>query len=386
MNFINIREYFFKNKDKFFNILISIFFLIYIFKQSILAYMLPSIYYNTFFQGLLLIITLMFVFLKNDYLLKDLKSFKFKNILFLICSIFTSQLIFFETDKILINFIKLFMIMIIVLSISNQFNRYLELISDSIFASVLFVFFISNFFLPIASFDTPIWSKGSLGFTNPNIPGIFIFSAIFGYFIVNSRTKFFMSSAIYFFIYYVYQSYSRTATFSIVFLIIAFLIDNKLFTKSFKFISLFSNSIFLTYLLSSNLFKFHICCNSENFVFKINNILSYRLYQIFRFNWGNFNTEGPILKLFLIDSLIIEFIAYLGFISLFLYIIFYLDMFKFRREFFKPLIAINIVLIAGLFEGLFFKISPISIFLSTVFFDNFLKKLKIKSNFHYIKS
>ena len=89
-----------------------------------------------------------------------------------------------------------------------------------------------------------------------------------------------------------------------------------------------------------------------------------------------FNMEGPILKVFLIDYLLLEMIFYIGFISIFIYVMYYLNMFKLRNEFYKPEIAINIILIAGIFEGLFFKISPITIFLSTVFFDNFLIKSK----------
>lgn len=385
---IQYRDFFNNKEHIIFNILIFLFFYLYIFKQSTLSYLFPVHIYNILFNLSFFSITSIFIFLKRNSLIKNLKFLRLKNTFLLISSIIISQMLFFDNDRILTNLSKLLIISIIVLSISDNFKNYINLISDSIFTSVLSVFFISNFFLPINKFDIQIWTKASIGFVNPNVPSIFIFTCICGYFLIHSKTKFILSSSIYFLMYFIFETHSRTATFSILFLVIGFFINSKFIKYSFRNLSIFTNSIFLTLLFFSNSLEFKICCNGGNYISKLDALFSKRLIQLFEFNWIKFNTEGPILKVFLIDSLLLEMIFYIGFISIFIYFMYYLNILKLRNEFYKPEIAINIILIAGLFEGLFFKISPITIFLSTVFFDNFLtksRKFNLNKNQNQIK-
>ena len=98
---------------------------------------------------------------------------------------------------------------------------------------------------------------------------------------------------------------------------------------------------------------------------------SSRLFKISNLNW-NLNSEGEILKLSPIDSIIFESFVYIGIISIFFFVILYLERLKFRFNLFKPKIAIYTIMLTGIFEGIFFKITPIILFLAIIIFDNFL--------------
>ena len=97
-----------------------------------------------------------------------------------------AQVVFFEMNKILINFSKLSIIILIVIAISKSFKKYIQIISDSILLGVFFNF-LFQIFSPNKYFETDLWTKTSIGFINPNLPALFIFASILGYFIVDCR-------------------------------------------------------------------------------------------------------------------------------------------------------------------------------------------------------
>ena len=74
------------------------------------------------------------------------------------------------------------------------------------------------------------------------------------------------------------------------------------------------------------------------------------------------------------DSLYYELIRYLGLISIFFLGLFFLNRYYFNSYFYRPQYAVNILLISGLLEGLFYKITPMVIFLTYIITENFLLK------------
>ena len=53
------------------------------------------------------------------------------------------------------------------------------------------MYFLSNFLTPLDLTEVENWTKSSAGFINSNIPSIFLFSSIFGYFLINKKVNFY---------------------------------------------------------------------------------------------------------------------------------------------------------------------------------------------------
>lgn len=116
----------------------------------------------------------------------------------------------------------------------------------------------------------------------------------------------------------------------------------------------------------------------------INKILSFRLYSLLSLDW-QINDINNIISLRndytpVIDSLYFEFIRYLGLISIFFLVLFFLNRYYFKSYFFRPIFAVNILLISGIFEGLFYKITPMVLFLTHIILENFLLKINNLKN------
>ena len=101
-----------------------------------------------------------------------------------------------------------------------------------------------------------------------------------------------------------------------------------------------------------------------------------------KIGWLEINKSDSIINLRndytpQIDSLYYELIRYLGLISLFFLVLFVLNRYYFKSYFYRPQFAVSIILISGFFEGLFYKITPIVLFLTCVILENFLLKNKL---------
>lgn len=370
MNYKNIKFFNIDFEKRIFDLAISSFFTLYILKQSQVFNLLPKILFDFIFQYLLIIGVLVIFFLRRNEFKNFFLRLKFKNLLMLFSSSLLAQVVFFEMNKILINFSKLSIIILIVIAISKSFKKYIQIISDSILLGVFFNFFISNIFLPTSIFETDLWTKTSIGFINPNLPALFIFASILGYFIVDCRKKMIVTSSIYFLMYFFVQSHSRTASLSIILLLSSYLINTKFFEKFLKYLSLILNSIYFLIFFSLSSSSIFLERHLE-IIHRLDNLSSSRLFKISNLNW-NLNSEGEILKLSPIDSIIFESFVYIGIISIFFFVILYLERLKFRFNLFKPKIAIYTIMLTGIFEGIFFKITPIILFLAIIIFDNFL--------------
>ena len=366
-------------KDEMFKILLFIFFSVYILKQTTFFYNQPFLNIKNL-NNLLFLLNISFIFFRFDHFLEIIKRINFRNFLLTTSSILFSLLIFAPTNLILIDFIKIFIILTISLSISNDFPRYVEVISDSISLTVLLCIFLSNFLYPSDLIYHPNWIKSSAGFINSNIPSLFLFSSIFGYFLINKRSKFLLISLINFLFYFFLKIHSRTATFSIGLLILGMFIKNKIFHKAIRYISLIISTLYLILFFSFKNFNDLI---GKNFFYNIlDNFLSKRVSSLLSQDW-QINTFDRIINLKndftpVIDSLYFELIRYLGLISIFLLALFFLNRYQFKSNIYMPQFAVNILLISGLFEGLFYKITPMILFLTNIFLENFLIIFKSK--------
>jgi len=367
-------------KEKIFNILLFIFFSIYILKQT--TFFNNQTFFNIKnFNNFLFLLNLSFIFFRFNSFLEILKRINFKNFLLTISSILFSLLIFAPPSVFIIDLVKIFIIFSISLCISKDFPRCIEIISDSISFTVFLCIFLSNFISPDGFIQNYYWTKDSAGFINSNIPSLFLFSSIFGYFLINKKSKFLLVSIINFLLYFFLRIHSRTATFSIVLLILGMFIKNKIFHKAFRYISLIISTLYLILFFSFK--SFYDLIGLKIFDF-INKILSFRLYSLLSLDW-QINDINNIISLRndytpVIDSLYFEFIRYLGLISIFFLVLFFLNRYYFKSYFFRPIFAVNILLISGIFEGLFYKITPMVLFLTHIILENFLLKINNLKN------
>ena len=377
--FENLSEEF---KDKIFKILLFIFFSVYIFKQT-------NFFYNqTFFNiknlnNFLFLLNISFIFFRWNYFLDVFKRINIRHFLLTISSILFSLLIFAPPDLILIDLIKVFIIFSISLSISKDFPRCIEIISDSISLTVLLCVFLSNFIYPDDLIQHENWIKNSAGFINSNIPSLFLFSSIFGYFLINKRGKFLLVTIINFLFYFYLKIHSRTATFSIILLTFGLFIKNKSFYKAIRYISLIISTLYLILFFSFK--SFNDIIGKNIFYNTLDNLLSKRVSSLLSQDW-QINTFERIISLKndftpVIDSLYFELIRYLGLISLFFLVLFFLNRYYFKSYIYKPQFAVNILLISGIFEGLFYKITPMILFLTHIILENFL----LKNTLHKIR-
>ena len=118
-------------KDKIFNIILFIFFSLYIFKQT--TFFNNQLFFNIKnINNVLFFLNLSFIFFRFNYFLEILKRINLRNLLITLSSILFSLLIFAPPYLILIDLIKVFIIFTISLSISKDFPRCIEIISGSI--------------------------------------------------------------------------------------------------------------------------------------------------------------------------------------------------------------------------------------------------------------
>ena len=362
-------------KDKIFKILLFIFFSIYILKQT--TFFDNQIFFNIKdLNNLLLLLNLSFIFLRFNYFFKILKRINISNFLLTFSSILVSLLIFAPLNIFLIDLIKVFIIFSITLSISKDFPRCIEIISDSITSTTILCIFLSNFLSPYELYQNENWIKDSAGFINANIPSLFLFTSVFGYFLINKKNKFLIASIITFLFYFYFKIHSRTATFSIILLILGMFIKNKNFYKFIRLISLVVSSLYLFLFFSFKNFNYLI--GNKIFINYVDNILTKRLSALLSQDW-QFNAFDKIITLKNdyfpgIDSLYFELIRYLGLISILFLFLFFLNRYYFKSYFYRPQFAVNIILISGVFEGLFYKITPIILFLTHIILENFLLK------------
>ena len=362
-------------KDKIFKILLFIFFSIYILKQTTFFNNQPFFNIKNF-NNILFLLNFSFIFFRFNYFLEILKRINFRNFLLTISSILFSLLIFATPNLFLVDFIKVSIIFSITLSISKDFPRCIEIISDSISSTVILCIFLSYFLSPYDLAEQANWIKYSAGFINSNIPSLFLFSSIFGYFLINKRSKFLLVSIINFLFYFFLHIHSRTATFSIIFLILGMFIKNKTFHKAIRFMSLAISSLYLILFFSFK--SFNDLIGKNIFINTLDNFLSKRVSALLSQDW-QINTSDRIINLTneftpLIDSLYFELIRYLGLISIFFLVLFFLNRYYFKSYIYRPKFAISILLISGVFEGLFYKITPMILFLTHIILENFLLK------------
>ena len=110
----------------------------------------------------------------------------------------------------------------------------------------------------------------------------------------------------------------------------------------------------------------------------MDNILSKRVSSLLSQEW-QINAFDKIINLKndftpVIDSLYFELIRYLGLISIFFLVLFFLNRYYFKSYIYMPQFAVSILLISGIFEGLFYKITPMILFLTHIIIENFLLK------------
>ena len=362
-------------KDKIFNIILFIFFSLYILKQT--TFFNNQLFFNIKnINNVLFFLNLSFIFFRLNYFLVILKRINLRNLLITLSSILFSLLIFAPPNLILIDLIKVFIIFTISLSISKDFPRCIEIISDSIVLTVLLCIFLSNFLTPLHLTATGTWIKSRAGFINSNIPSLFLFSSIFGYFLINKKSKFLLVSIINFLIYFFLKVHSRTATFSIIFLILGMFIKNKAFHKAIRYISLTISSLY--FILFFSFKSFYELIGRNNFYNFFDKFLSQRVSHLLSLDW-QINAFDRVIHLKndftpVLDSLYFELIRYLGFISIFFLVLFFLNRYYFKSYIYRPQFAVNILLISGIFEGLFYKITPMILFLTHVIIENFLFK------------
>ena len=364
-------------KEKIFKILLFIFFSIYILKQTTFFNNQPFFNIKNF-NNFLFLLNLSFVFFRFSYFIEIIKRINLRNFFLTISSILFSLLIFAPPNLILIDLIKVFIIFSISLIISKDFPKCVETISDSISLTVLSCILLSNFLSPDQFINNHNWIKNNAGFINSNIPSIFLFSSIFGYFIINKRNKFLLVSIINFLLYFFLRIHSRTATFSIILLILGMFIKNKIFHKASRYISLIISTLYLILFFSFK--SFYDLIGLNKFFDFVDKILSFRFYSLLSQDW-QINHVDRIINLRndytpVIDSLYFELIRYLGLISIFFLVLFFLNRYYFKSYFYRPLFAVNILLISGVFEGLFYKITPMILFLTHIILENFLLKNK----------
>ena len=366
-------------KDKIFKSLLFLFFSIYILKQTIFFNSQTIFISIRNLNNFLFFLNLSLLIFRFDCFIEILKRIKLRNALLTISSILLSLLVFSPSSLFLIDIIKIFIIFSISLSISKDFPRCIEIISDSISSTVLFSIFLSNFVIPDELISHGNWLKFSGGFINPNLPSLFLFSSIFGYFLINKRNKFFLVSAINFLLYFYLKIHSRTVTLSLIFLLLGSFIKNKIFYKVMRYISIAMSSLYFILFFSFRNFYNLIGINKIlNFIDKT---LSTRIYSLLSLDW-QINKSDSIINLRndytpQIDSLYYELIRYLGLISLFFLVLFVLNRYYFKSYFYRPQFAVSIILISGFFEGLFYKITPIVLFLTCIILENCLLKNKL---------
>ena len=362
-------------KEKIFKILLFLFFSIYTLKQTTFFY--NQTFFNIKnFNNFLFLLNLSFIFFRFRYFQEILTRINLRNFLITISSILFSLLIFAPSSLFIIDLIKIFIIFSISLCISRDFPKCIEIISDSISLTVILCIFLSNFISPYELIQNENWIKNSAGFINSNVPSLFLFSAIFGYFLINKKSKFLLVSIVNFLFYFFLKIHSRTATFSIILLICGMLIKNKSFHIAIRYISLIISSLYLILFFSFKSFNDLI---GMNFFYNFfDNLLSERISSLLSQDW-QINTFGRIINLKndftpVIDSLYFELIRYLGLISIFFLFLFFLNRYYFKSKIYMPQFAVSILLISGALEGLFYKITPMILFLTHIILENFLLK------------
>ena len=366
-------------KDKIFKILLFIFFSIYILKQTII-FSNPTNFINIKnLNYILFLLDLSLIFFRFNYIIEILKRIKVRNFFLTGSSILCSLLIFASSSIFLNDFIKIFIIFSISLTISKDFPKCIEIISDSISSTVLLSIFISNFLIPDISIQQGNWIKISGGFINSNLPSLFLFSSIFGYFFINKRSKLLLVALFNFLLYFFLKIHSRTATFSIIILIFGIFIKNKIFYRAINYISMAVSILSLTLFFSFK--SFYDLIDSSIFINFLNKISSYRLFSLLSLDW-QINSHEAIISFknnytSAIDSLYYELIRYLGFISIAFLVLFFLNRYYFKSYFYRPHFAVNILLISGSLEGLFYKLTPMILFLTHIILENFLLKNKL---------
>ena len=366
-------------KDKIFKILLCIFFSVYILKQTVFFTNQTNFINIKHLNYFLFLLDISLIIFRLDYILKTLKRINLKNFLLTLSSILVSLLFFASPSVFFYDFIKIFIILSISLSIQKDFPKCIEIISDSICSSVLLCIFLSNILISDVLIAQGNWFKISAGFINSNLPSLFLFSSIFGYFLINKRKKLLSISIINFLLYLFFNIHSRTATLSIIIVLLGIFIKNKIFYKAISYISIILSSLYLTLFLSFG--SFYDLIDSNLFFNTINKISSNRFFTLLSVDW-QINTSEKIINLkndysIGIDSLYYELIRYLGLISIVYLVLFFLNRYYFKSYFYRPQFAVNILLISGLLEGLFYKITPMVIFLTHIILENFL----IKNNF-----
>tara|TARA_B100000212_G_C27309791_1_gene505206 strand:+ start:484 stop:930 length:447 start_codon:yes stop_codon:yes gene_type:complete len=137
--------------------------------------------------------------------------------------------------------------------------------------------------------------------------------------------------------------------------------------------------LFLTLFFSFK--SFYDLIDSSIFINFLNKISSYRLFSLLSLDW-QINSHEAIISFknnytSAIDSLYYELIRYLGFISIAFLVLFFLNRYYFKSYFYRPHFAVNILLISGSLEGLFYKITPMILFLTHIILENFLLKNKL---------
>ena len=362
-------------KDKIFKIILFIFFSIYVLKQTTFFHDQPILNIQNF-NNFLFLLNFSFIILRLKYFLEILRRVNIRNLLLTISSILFSLLIFAPSNFFLVDIIKIFIIFSITLSISKDFPKCIEIISDSISLTVLLCIFLSNFLSPDELIHHENWVKNGGGFININIPSLFLFSSIFGYFLIKNRSKFLIVSIINFLFYFFLKIHSRTATFSIIFLILGMFIKTKTFHKAIKYLSWIISTLYLILFFSFK--SFNDLIGKSIFYNYLDNILSDRISSLLSQDW-QINSYDTIINLRndftpVIDSLYLELIRYLGLISIFFLALFFLNRYYFNSYIYNPLFAVNILLISGVFEGFFYKITPMILFLTHIILENFLLK------------
>jgi hypothetical protein len=354
----------------------GIFYSAYIFKQSLLT---DTAEVTTFVA-----ILAAFALIAINYEYLFAAAYEFKRILLqLVLSIILVGILFHQPIMIMAVILKVVFIIILTALDSRNNKRIMLVMADfGVLCLIIIGVGVALSFIPSQYITSTQWSKNNFGFVNPNVVSYFFFASLFVYFIQGKSTRFWLLLIVIFVLWQWFDVYSRTFIIGSILLSIYALVAHHeiISTALVKWVTKFVLLLSLIYLSICALMIFNVKDMWMEWTLALDGILSARLLFI-SFNDFYVSNSGPLLYIKPFDSIYYELLFVLGPYALYKWIqLFRTNFFNSQsdRDMRMHAYALSVFALAGLFEGIFIKMSPILLIVVMIMSSGFEGKLNRK--------
>jgi len=358
------------------NCTISLFFIIYLLKQTLfLGGAQEELNITLFVIGFLSVITNLIIFgRKEDFIYVR----KYTLLVFLTVVV---MLFLYEDFKSSTEFLFKFLYMshfVYIFKKHNNANMFIYM-ADLVFVCTLLIIGLSTGYIENQTAEYAMWEKNFGGFNNPNTSSFFLFSVLATYFIFGLKNRYYLALLVTLILYIFFDIYSRTFFYGSILLVLYQLAISRKY-----FLSLFLNhagKFFLFISASSFLVLVIVAVFYENLEFlkdsNINSILSNRVDLLLNGLYVRSDTISGI-NFIAFDNIYYELLFIYGPVVFWFYTKNLLDTWYYviasnDQPLFLYRLCVVAILVSliGLFEGFFTKISPLTILLIALFFINY---------------